>query len=94
MSTGYLLLNRDEVSKNYSWDKIKKVLQVVSLWSLLISMAYLFVRVIKNDFNPQALIVIPKTFFGGTNSARVSMAILVPRRVDYYICDIPSFDEI
>lgn len=65
MSTGYVLLNRDGVSNNYSWNKIKKVLQVVFLWSLLISMAYLFVQVIKNEFNPQALIVLPETFFGG-----------------------------
>jgi surface polysaccharide O-acyltransferase-like enzyme len=65
MSTGYVLLNRDGVHNNYSWNKIKKILHVVFLWSLLISISYLFWRVIKNELNLQVLIVLPKTFFGG-----------------------------
>lgn len=65
MSTGYVLLNRDEVSKNYSWKKIKNILMVVLFWSLLIFIAYISVKVIKNELGLQVLTVFPKTFFGG-----------------------------
>ena len=65
MSSGYVLLNRGAVSNKYSWNKIKKILQVVFLWSLMISIVYLFVCAIRNELNPQSLLVLPKTFFGG-----------------------------
>ena len=65
MATGYVLLNRDRVSKNYSWNKIKKVLKVVFFWSLLIFIAYVSVKVIKNELGLQVLTIFPKTFFGG-----------------------------
>lgn len=65
MATGYVLLNRDGVSKNYSWKKINNVLKVVLLWSLLIFIAYMSVKVIKNELVLQVFIVFPKTFLGG-----------------------------
>lgn len=65
MATGYVLLNRDKVSKNYSWKKIKNVLMVVLFWSLLIFIAYICVKVIKNEPGLQVLVVFPKTFLGG-----------------------------
>ena len=65
MATGYVLLNRDRVSKNYSWKKIKNVLMVVLFWSLLIFIAYICVKVIKNELGLQVLVVFPKTFLGG-----------------------------
>ncbi|RGY86321.1 hypothetical protein DXA17_18395 [Ruminococcus sp. AM58-7XD] len=94
MSTGYVLLNRDGVHNNYSWNKIKKILHVVFLWSLLISISYLFWRVIKNELNLQVLIVLPKTFFWRVNSARISMAFLVYGSFDYYIRNISVVNEI
>lgn len=65
MATGYVLLNRDRVSNNYSRNKIKKVLKVVLFWSLLIFIAYMSVKVIKNELGLQVLVVFPKTFLGG-----------------------------
>ena len=65
MATGYVLLNRDRVSKNYSWKKIKNVLMVVLFWSLLIFIAYICAKVIKNELGLQVLVVFPKTFLGG-----------------------------
>ena len=65
MATGYVLLNRDRVSENYSWKKIKNVLMVVLFWSLLIFISYICVKVIKNELGLQVLVVFPKTFLGG-----------------------------
>lgn len=65
MSTGYVLLNRSTVSKKYSCNKVKKILQVVLLWSLLISITYLFVHAMRNQLNFQSLLVLPETFIGG-----------------------------
>lgn len=65
MSTGYVLLNRSKVSNKYSWNKIKNILKVVLLWSLLITMAYLFVHAIRNKLTTIDLLVLPQIFFGG-----------------------------
>ena len=64
MSTGYVLLNRDKVSNNYVYNKIKKILHAVLLWSLLISMASLFVQITRNQVNLQSILLLPKCFLG------------------------------
>lgn len=64
-STGYVLLNRSSTSKKYCWNKIKNILYVVLLWSVLMSIACLFVYAVRNQLNPQMVMMFPKTFFGG-----------------------------
>lgn len=52
MSTGYILLNRFDINKKYSVKKIRNILKIVLIWSLLLFGAKIFVAIItkKNEF--------------------------------------------
>ena len=49
MSTGYILLNRDQINFKYSLRKIISIIRVVCLWSLLFFCIEMMVGVLKNS---------------------------------------------